>query len=94
MKWIFRIVCLAVIFALACWFWSLDWFSIDPDSVGGWWQGVWQGWAFPCNFVRSFFTDCLYIAPQRTTAYMIFFCLCAISNILGFVRVLLAKGND
>ena len=70
---ILRIVFCIAWLAIYFWFWSLDWFTIDPDSVGGWWQGIWQGWAFPCNFVRSFFTDCLYIAPERTTAYMIFF---------------------
>ena len=58
MKWIFRILGLAVGYAFGCWFWSLDVFAISPDEVGGWWQGIWQGWACPFNFVRSFFSDC------------------------------------
>ena len=82
-KVLFKIAMLLIVLAIGCWFWSL--FDVNPE--GGWWQGIWQGVAFPWNFVRSLFTDCLYKSPGCSTAYNVFFWINAISSTIGLVRI-------
>ena len=86
-KWLFKIGIFLLVLAIGCWFWSL----FDVNSGGGWWQGVWQGVAWPWNFVRSWFTGCLCKSPGGSTAYNIFFWLNAIPSTFGLIRTLFIK---
>lgn len=49
-------------------------FPISPDKVYGWWGGIWQGLLIVPNLVISIFKSGWHIiAPQHTTAYMVWY---------------------
>lgn len=71
-------------------------FPISPDKVYGWWGGIWQGLLVVPNLIISVFKNGWHIiAPQHTTAYMVWYWIsiiwvaiyCIITIIRGIIAI-------
>lgn len=52
--------------------------DISPYEEYGWMSGIWHGFFFPENWIRSLFSDALFKAPSFSGGYNFFFWLFAI----------------
>ena len=59
--------------------------DIDPDETYTWYSGIWHGYFFMCNWIRSWFSDAIYKAESYTTAYNVFYWIFSIISVLSFL---------
>ena len=59
--------------------------DISPDKTYSWYAGIWHGMFVVPNFIRSWFTDALIIAPCRTAAYTVLYWIFAVLAVLGLI---------
>lgn len=64
--------------------------NIHPEIESGWLRGLWHGGNFIQNLVLSIFDGRLLKAPLHSTAYSVFWWICAISSV--FVWLLMIVG--
>lgn len=75
----FRIVLYVVLSCLFSW-WLCD---ITPMKEYAWYSGIWHGFFFIGNFIRSIFSDALYKADFYTTGYNIWWWISTVISVVG-----------
>lgn len=78
---IIRIAITILVYCFAGWLLC----DIEPGESYSWLSGIWHGFFFICNFVRSLFVDALYKAEIYTTAYNVFYWIFSIISTISFI---------
>lgn len=81
--WFFfpRLVIFVIVSCLLSW-WLCD---INPEKTYSWYSGIWHGWFFIGNLIRSFFGNALYKAANYTTAYNMWWWISTACTVVGFL---------